>query len=66
MTDIEKLIKESESLQNVNFAQDLLSEILADVEDPETYHIIRTVYDNLEEKANEILINMVSDNLFNN
>lgn len=66
MTDIEKLIQESESLQALHFAQDLLSEILADVEDPETYHIIRSVYDSLEDKANGILINMVSDNLFNN
>lgn len=66
MTDIEKLIKESESLQAVNFAQDLLNEILVKVEDPESFHIIRKISEDLEKKSNEILINMTKDIPFNN
>lgn len=66
MNDIEKLIQESESLQAVNFAQDLLNEILVKVEDPESFHIIRKISEDLERKANEILINMTMDVPFNN
>lgn len=66
MSEIEKLIKESESLQAVNFAQDLLNEILVKVEDPESFHIIRKIAEDLEKKANEILINMTECITFNN
>ena len=66
MTDIEKLIKESESLQAVNFAQDLLEEILVEVEDPEAYHIIRKIAEDLDVRANQILIHMANLIPFNN